>query len=352
MSEEGSAAYSRRRGFRLSRTFLQLAFTLLFSLTVYAVESNDADIVLTFLGTGAPRPSLERYGPSILVEAGEKKLIVDAGSGMRERLFETGGFELLTTVDTFLITHLHFDHTISVPGLWLSGWLYGRRVPMHVFGPKGTSEMMSQLQKAYQWDIDYRGIVGVPLKGVELISMDVEPGVFYEQDGLKITAFPVEHMPVDFRTGEKLAFRGATLGYRIDYRGRSVLFSGDTRSTRDSSIIRHGKDVDVLIHEVQVPSPGNSKEAKLANVSLPVHSTPEQASYVFAQTRPRLAVYSHIIPPGTTRRSLLDASRPFYSGEMEVAHDLMTISIGREIRISKVKKGEIKSFENSEVLKK
>ena len=86
-------------------------------------HSTDADgeIKLTFLGTGAPRPSKDRYGPSILVEAGDYKLLVDAGPGMRERLFQAGGFELLTEVDHILVTHLHFDHTISAPGLWLSG---------------------------------------------------------------------------------------------------------------------------------------------------------------------------------------------------------------------------------------
>ena len=190
-----------------------------------AGDPGEDEILLTFLGTGAPRPSLERYGPSILVEAGPHKIIVDAGSGMRERLFQAGGFKLLTTVDTFLITHLHFDHTISVPGLWLSGWLYGRRVPMQVYGPKGTESMMAQLQKAYQWDIDYRGIVGVPLKGVELEAHDVGPGPVFDKDGLQVTAFPVEHMPVSIKTGAMLDFRGATLGYRIDYRGRPSYWS-------------------------------------------------------------------------------------------------------------------------------
>ena len=66
-------------------------------------------IKLTFLGTGAPRPSLTRYGPSILVEAGNQKLLVDAGPGMRERLFEAGGFELLTDIDLIILTHLHYS---------------------------------------------------------------------------------------------------------------------------------------------------------------------------------------------------------------------------------------------------
>jgi ribonuclease Z len=316
-----------------------------------ATQEED-QLVLTFLGTGAPRPSLERYGPSILVEAGDHKIIVDAGSGMRERLFQAGGFKKLTAIDTILITHLHFDHTISVPGLWLSGWLFGRRIPMHVYGPAGTEKMMMHLQEAYQWDIDYRGVVGVPLQGVELFSKDITPGVFFEKDGMKITAFAVEHMPVDFKTGKLLEFRGQTLGFRLDYLGRSVVFSGDTRSTKTSEILKYGKGVDVLIHEVQVPSPGNSKEAKLANISLPVHSTPKQTSYIFSETKPRMAVYSHIIPPNTTKEQLVNESRPYYKGPLTVAHDLMKITIGDKILVEKIKVMEEQSFEKSNVLQK
>jgi ribonuclease Z len=117
-------------------------------------------------------------------------------------------------------------------------------------------------------------------------------------------------------------------------------------------LLAYGKDVDVLIHEVQVPSPGNSKEAKLANVSLVVHSTPEQASYIFSQTLPGLAVYSHIIPPNITKQQLIEQSRPFYKGPLTVAHDLMKITIGDEILISKVERTVEQNFEESNVLEK
>jgi len=288
-------------------------------------------IKLTFLGTGAPRPSLTRYGPSILVEAGSQRLLVDAGPGMRERLFQAGGFELLTDINLIILTHLHFDHTISVPGLWLTGWLFGRKSPMTVYGPEGTASMMSNFESAYAWDIRYREVVGVHEQGSDLIAYDIEPGVFYEQDGLKITAINVEHMPINVDTGELLGLEGSTLGFRIDYKGRSVVFSGDTRSTSSSSIIEHSMDIDVLIHEVQVPAAGNSPEAQLANVSLSVHSTPEQVAAIFRETRPRLGVYSHIIPPELTSDQILDVTD--YNGPMLVAEDLMTLTIGDEITL-------------------
>jgi ribonuclease Z len=315
----------------------------------FAFAADEGDIKLTFLGTGAPRPSHDRFGPAILVEAGDYKIMVDAGPGMRERLFQAGGFEMLTTVDHLLITHLHFDHTISAPGLWLTGWLFGRKTPMKVFGPTGTAAMMDNFLAAYDWDIRYRIIVGVHKEGSQIIATDVEPGVFFDQDGLKITAFNVEHMPINIETGESLGLEGATLGYRIDYKGRSVLFSGDTRSTPSSEIIPFGKGVDVLIHETQVPAPGNSPEAILANVSLSVHSTPAQVAYIFEQTRPRLAVYSHIIPPEITSKELLGMTD--YDGDMLVAVDLMTLAIGDKITVGRAEGAGTDIFTEADVVK-
>ncbi len=319
----------------------------------HLVDADNDVMKLTFLGTGAPRPSTERYGPSILVEAGEHRILVDAGPGMRERLFEAGGFEAISGVDHVLITHLHFDHTVSISSAWLSGWLFGRRVPLVVQGPVGIRSMMEHIKKAYQWDIDYRVMVGVPVEGSELVVKEVSDGVIFDKNGLRITAFQVEHMPVDLSTRELLGLRGETLGYRIDYKGHSVLFSGDTKTSAQSDILKFGKGVDLLIHEVQVPSPGATAEANLANVSLSVHSTPEEVGYVFAKSRPKMAVYSHIIPPGTSAEDLTSATRPYYDGPMTVAHDFMEITLtGDEIIIGEREKQGGGKFEDSKVLDK
>ena len=319
----------------------------------YEVSPDNDVMKLTFLGTGAPRPSTERYGPSIYIEAGDHKILVDAGPGMRERLFEAGGFAAISGVDHLLITHLHFDHTVSISSAWLSGWLFGRRVPLKIQGPVGIKDMMENIKKAYQWDVDYRVMVGVPIEGTELIVDEVSEGVIFNEDGIKITAFPVEHMPIDVKTGKLLGLRGETLGFRIDYKGHSVLFSGDTRSTEESRINEEGKGVDLLIHEVQVPSPGATKEANLANVSLSVHSTPEQAGLVFTKTKPRMAVYSHIIPPGTTAEELDKDTKLYYSGPLTVAHDFMEITLaGDEIIVGEREKQSSGKFEDSNVLEK
>jgi ribonuclease Z len=314
--------------------------------------SPDNDVMkLTFLGTGAPRPSTERYGPSIYVEAGDHKILVDAGPGMRERLFEAGGFDAISGVDHVLVTHLHFDHTVSISSAWLSGWLFGRRVPLRIQGPAGIKDMINNIKYAYQWDVDYRIMVGVPKEGTELIVDEVSDGIIFNEGGLMITAFQVEHMPINIASGELLGLRGKTIGFRIDYKGHSVLFSGDTRSTEKSEINKFGEGVDLLIHEVQVPSPGATPEANLANVSLSVHSTPEQVGHVFAKTKPKMAVYSHIIPPGTTAEALERDTKSFYDGPLTVAHDMMEITLtADDIIIGERERQSDGKFEDSKVL--
>lgn len=321
-----------------------------------ATASQLGMIKLTFLGTGAPRPSERRSGPATLVEAGPFRILVDAGSGTREQMFRAGGWELITGLDTILLTHLHYDHMIDVPDITATGWMYGRRVPMKVYGPRGTHEMSEHFNSAFRWDHDMRDLVGIPMAGSKIEAEDIGPGVIFDKDGLKITAFEVEHMPINVETGERLKFAdgsefyGQTLGYRIDYKGRSVLFSGDTRSTAASQIIQHGQNVDVLVHEVQVPSKGNSKEARLANMSLAVHSTPEQVSLIFERTHPRMAVYNHIIPPDTDAEELHMETRPYYEGPLTVAEDFMTITIADKIEVGEQARGGTHVFEKARVV--
>jgi len=307
--------------------------------------ADAASLRITFLGTGSPRPSLVRYGPSILVEAGDQRVLIDASWGLRERLLQVGGFALITGLDHVLLTHLHFDHTIGLADLWLTGWLYGRSNPLRVEGPAGTSAMMSNLQEAFQWDVDYRKIVGITFDPA-IVARDITDGVIYERDGLVITAFDVAHMPIDLETRELLEFPGQTLGFRVDFKGHSAVFSGDTRPS--DNLVRMASGVDVLVHEVQVPSPEQTDEARRANVSLSVHSTPSQVADIFRRARPRLAVYSHIIPPDVTVQMLLDATD--YDGDMAVAHDLMMITIGDEIEVGERPLEEARTFEDSEAI--
>lgn len=305
------------------RNSLLLFSALLLALPATLVTAQEDDgLTVTFIGTGSPRVNLERSGPSVLVEASGRRFLVDVGPGARERIYVAGGFELISELDHILLTHLHYDHVANVPDVWLTGWLYGRSRPLRVQGPTGTEEAIGHLRQAYEWDVNYRIAVGIPAEGSVMNIEDVTPGVVFDEDGVKITAFEVDHLPIDPETEESLGFDGLTLGYRFDYLGRSIVISGDSRSTESGEINEISRGVDLLIHETKIPD-GAARTA----VSLTVHTTPKQAGELFSRTQPKMAVYYHIIPPETTSAELIGYTRPYYDGPITVAHDLMEIKL-------------------------
>ena len=285
-------------------------------------SARGQDLKVTLLGTGSPQPKMDRFGASILVEAGKEKLLFDCGRGATQRIEQRK--VSFAEVDALFLTHLHSDHVVGIPDLWLTGWVQGRRVPLRVWGPAGTKEMMSHLEQAYQFDIHIRRDVveKLPSPGVVLLAKDIEEGVIYQSGGIKVTAFVVDHGPVK-----------PALGYRIDFAGHSVVLSGDTRYSEN--LIRFSQGTDVLIHEVIDPdafglkNPSFSSERVQRVVAL--HTTPEQAGTVFARVKPKLAVYSHIVPGDTTDLILL--TRKTYSGPLEVGEDLMSIEIGEKVTV-------------------
>ena len=305
--------------------FYRAARLALLVAIVAPTAAQGQQLRVTLLGTGCPPAVMNRFGPSTLVEAGGQKFVFDAGRGALQRLTELG--VRWQDIQGVFLTHLHSDHVVGFPDLWLTGWLIvpGRNVPLHVWGPRGTTVMMSHLQQAYGYDVRIRiQNDGASPDGVALLVKEISEGAVYDNAGVKVTAFEVDHAPVT-----------PAFGYRIDYAGRSVVLSGDTRVSEN--LIRHAQGVDVLVHEVFAP-------ATLQRAGVPVgrakniidyHTTPEQAGEVFARVKPKLAVYSHICMPGATEEDLIPATRKAYPGPLELGQDLMVIDVGESIGIRK-----------------
>ncbi len=273
------------------------------------------------LGTGVgPRIDLQQFGPAILIEAGDEKLLFDCGRGATLRMAQMGISH--GSISRVFLTHLHSDHVIQLPDLLLTGWVGGgRKVPLQVWGPEGTAVMMDQLLQAFAFDIHMRRDVDekVPGEGIQVLSHEIKEGIVFEEKGIQVTAFLVDHSPVK-----------PALGYRVDYRGRSVVLSGDTRVS--ANLIRFAKGTDVLVHEVLDEETvrnwfPNSPDLVKAIVSK--HTTPEQAGKIFAEVKPRLAVYSHA--PNAER--VISQTRRTYLGPLQGAEDMLTIEIGEKINV-------------------
>ena len=278
---------------------------------------------VTLLGTGSPNPVMRRFGPGVLVQAGGQNLLIDCGRGVTQRLQQSG--LKLGAVDALFITHLHSDHVVGIPDLWLIGWLdnvFGQRSgPFRVYGPAGTQNLMDGLAKAYAWDISAR-IADQKLDPANLRAEVTEfrEGVVYDKAGLKVTAFDVDH-------GEMLK---PAFGFRVDFGGRSVTISGDTRFSEN--LIRHATGTDLLIHQVAAANEALAKVPTFETI-LAHHTKPEEAGTVFTRSKPKLAVFYHFVLLGTpklpavTEKDVFEMARKTYSGPLLIGEDLMAFRL-------------------------
>lgn len=309
--------------------FRQIAAGVIFILCAVAVEAEaqqptSSDFNVVTLGTGSPPPTLRRFGPATLVRAGGQTLLFDAGRGATQRLGQVN--VRLGSIDALFITHLHSDHIVGIPDLWLTGWLptaYAQRVtPFRVWGPEGTKGLMAGLEQAYAWDIQARiADQKLPQAGVAIEATEIREGVVYEKNGVKVTAFEVDHGPL-----LKPAF-----GYRVDYDGRSVAISGDTKFSEN--LIKFVSGVDLLIHQVAMAKEELLQASPFIRLILDHHTKPDEAGVVFSRSKPKLAVYYHLVLqgnakiPAPTEDDVVQKTRTTYSGPLVVSEDLMTFNI-------------------------
>lgn len=281
---------------------------------------------VTLLGTGSPAPTMRRFGPGVLVQAGGKTLLIDCGRGTTQRLRQAG--LKLGQVDALFVTHLHSDHVVGIPDLWLTGWLEAdyaqRKGPFVVYGPVGTRALMDGLTTAYGWDIQARiADQGLKLEAVRAQVTEFQQGVVYDQGGVRVTAITVDH-------GELL---NPAFGFRVDYGGRAVTVSGDTRFSEN--LLRQATGSDLVIHQVAAVRP-ELLENPVFKVILAHHTKPEEAGTLFSRVKPRLAVYYHFvllgmpgIPP-VTERDVFEMTRKTYDGPLLIGEDLMAFRLERD----------------------
>ena len=286
---------------------------------------------VTLIGTGDPVPRVDRFGPATLVETGSYRLLFDAGRGVTQRL---GQLDIpLSEIDVVFITHFHSDHLSGLPDLWLTGWLppaFGRRTqPLRMVGPEGLSGILAGLRQAFDPDIQIRIVdEQLPPQGVEFDVLEFSAnGIVFDQGGVAVTAFAVDH-------GQYIK---PSYGYRVDYAGRSVVISGDTRF--DENLIEAAQGVDVIIHEVAAAREELLEFDERIQLILDHHTTPEETGIVFDRVNPKLAVYSHFVllsgpdVPEVSMDELLQRTRTHYSGPLQAGEDLMRLEIGDTVTV-------------------
>lgn len=287
-------------------------------------------IIVTFLGTGGPGPTIQRFGPATLVQAGGKTLLFDAGRGCTIRCQQIGVG--LAALDGVFLTHFHSDHINGLFDLFTLGYLTRRpptadpamssiRInPLRLWGPTGVAKIAKGFEAAASDDIRIR----IADEGVskDVAKIDVREfahdGVIFDEGGVQVTAFAVDHGPLI-----KPAY-----GYRVDYRGHSVLISGDTRL--NENLIAHGADLDLLVHSVAAVSPKWQSNPE-ARATLAHQSSPEDCATIFTRTKPKMAAFTHIVLIGATPADIVARAETIYNGPMIVGEDLLRFVITGDV---------------------
>lgn len=295
-------------------------------------SADESDFRVTLLGTGDPIPRADRFGPATLVEAGGQKLLFDVGRGASQRLAQLN--VPLSSLDGVFITHFHSDHVNGLPDLWMTGWvpppLARRGQPFEVWGPVGTQSILDNLKEAFAANTASRVSEELLASGaIKTLAHEFDVGgVVFQKEGVIVTAFEVDH-------GERVE---TAFGYRVDYDGRSIVISGDTRY--DENLIEAAKGADLVIHEVVLASEELIASEKRYSRIAGVHTTPEEAGEVFTKINPKMAVYTHLVLlssltiPEAPLSSLVSRTRTTYDGPLVVGEDLMSFTVDENVTIS------------------
>jgi len=287
-----------------------------------AAGTGSADeLVVTLLGTGTPAAEPNRAGFANLVRAGDTVLLFDAGRNAVTRINQAG--VPVGAIDAVFMTHYHSDHVNGLSDVFMTGYLSGpigqRKVPLELYGPAGIRQLAEGVGLVSRHDAQERiENEHVPQAATTIEAHEIAPGIVYDRDGVKVTMFTVDH-------GIEPA-----VGYRVDYNGHSVVFSGDT--TYAQQVVDHAMGADLLVHEV-AGTPEPMRQLPYVQNILALHTTTEDAGRVFAQAQPRLAVLSHVVRlfspehPRVRMDDILSEIRRTYDGDIVVGEDLMQFRI-------------------------
>jgi ribonuclease BN (tRNA processing enzyme) len=284
---------------------------------------------LVLLGThGGPsptRPGVSRHMTSHVMLSNGAAYVLDCGLGVTNQYARTGiSFPALKSI---FITHHHPDHNVEYGPLLIIGWVQGMPLSVSAFGPPPLQQMTTDIIRAYRETIDFwaEDFHLTPLVSIQVKEV-AAAGPVMQDENVKVSAIVVDHPPVK-----------PALGYRFDFKDRSIAFSGDT--TPLEAVAKMARGADVLVHEAMyVPAIENYLRARIAKGS-PVkfgpfmahmkadHSPVEDVGRIAQEAGVKTLVLSHLVPgiDGIADDTWRAAAARYFKGQIIVGRDLMVI---------------------------
>lgn len=295
--------------------FLAAVFMLIQIMAPAAPALENPDMELVVLGTGYPYPMADRAGPSCAVIAGDGVFIVDAGRGTVLRLAALN--ISWNSIAAAFVTHLHSDHIDGLPDLFHTTWQFGDGRPFELYGPEGTGGVADGILKFYEADIHIRRDLTekLPPQGATIRVHAVADGsTFSLPGGLKVTAFAVNHHPVE-----------PSFGYRFERGASSIVFSGDTRP--NSNLVQFARGADVLVHEAVAGTGARSDGSTQRWGILDYHSSATEAGETAEKAHVKILVLTHLIPGNAPESQFLEEAQKTFRGRVVVGKDLLRLRV-------------------------
>ena len=250
-------------------------------------------------GASSPLSTTGNAQSCVFIIAGDRSFVVDTGPGS-PRVMRRLGLPL-NNLEAVLLTHFHGDHISALGDVNFNSWVAGRGKKLTVMGPEGVDLVVNGFNQAYSLDSSYRtrhhGWDILPLDHSVMQSKTIEAGLVFEEDGLSIRAFRVDHSPIE-----------PAVGYRFDYKGRSVAVSGDSIVTKDYREAVDGVDLlladalsEVLVSKMSeaLSANGNERTSKLIHDVLDYHASTTSLVEMAKQAKVRQLAFYHMVPMPT-----------------------------------------------------
>lgn len=291
-----------------------------------------------FCGTSGPLPVAGRAKPCTAVQAGASLYVVDTGPESTENLMSWR--VPLASAKAVFITHLHSDHIGDLGEFNMQSWVGGRPQPLAVVGPEGVDKLAAGFNLAYERDHAFRkahhehdGLVfdlaagELKAKVVDIPKPDGTAQAWKDGD-LTVTAIRVAHDPAT-----------PAFAYRFDYKGRSVVISGDTKKWDPLAVAAKGADV--LVHEAQnngmtrqvsggLKMMGNPRMSSIMADTVTYHTEPKEAADIARAAGVKALVLSHLTQAGLPIFSPESFAKGMDDGgkiDWRLAKDGMTIEL-------------------------
>ncbi len=284
------------------------------------------DFSVTFLGTAASVPSRGRGVAATLVARGGDRWLIDCGEGTQRQMLRSGAG--LVDVDAILLTHLHADHVLGLPGLLKTYGLRGRERGLRLIGPRGLDAFMERFGPII-------GRMPFPLTVTEAAAAVVHDGpdlqieafhtdhsvpslgyAIYEDDrpgafdvdaarGLGVPSGPLfgelqRGNPVTLESGVVVR-PDQVMGEERD--GRAVVLTGDTRPC--DATVEMAREADLLIHE------GTFLAADRERAVETQHSTVTEAAEIARRADVRMLALTHLSSRFMPREARAEAEAVF-----------------------------------------